>query len=289
MITGIIILLAAAIGTGIFFGIRAIARSRKARAQQKTLKWVICIEDATEVEEIASYYSLRLNRTAYAYEYGRDPLDDHERQAAAERKFADAKRQVASRRVKQKLGDSPEPYHVAAACLAVHNDKLDASLALTIEESELGALFVEAMSLTLDMVRQGDMVAMNGYKDAMADTRGIQHLCAKYGVPTPTYPGDWDDLVVKFIDNPSVEDFKNTPRLPVSAVRSMAGTAVVINDLKLAKLVLAYCLVQQVGYEAKSRQVIWPFRDAIGDVLLAELIKLVTQHKRTSSKRHTLR
>lgn len=81
----------------------------------------------------------------------------------------------------------------------------------------------------------------------------------------------------------------------------MAREALRTHSIKVAKLVLVYRQVEReeygeavygtnhgfygTGYASggHSKQVLNPFRDAIGDVLLAELIKMVDAHERTTT------
>ncbi len=94
-------------------------------------------------------------------------------------------------------------------------------------------------------------------------------------------PDDWDDLVVELLENPSIYDFGLRADIEPGSVRMMAAEALRTRSLKLGKLVLAYCSIREDVYgdsnrhAGRSRQIVWPYRGEIGDVLLAEVTKMV--------------
>lgn len=96
------------------------------------------------------------------------------------------------------------------------------------------------------------------------------------------FPDNWDDLVTDLLETPSIFDYMFIQRQPApGAVRLLAAEALDKRSLKLGKQVLAFCsqreeVMGDSGYRGgKSRQIIWPYRQEIGDVLLAEVTKMV--------------
>lgn len=116
--------------------------------------------------------------------------------------------------------------------------------------------FIELAKLTLDVYdQQYEEITRERYED----------------------PEDWDDLVVRFHENPKITDFRwvNEKQSP-GAVRHMAARALEQRSLKEAQIVLAFCSLSDTYYSGRhTYQKYWPWRDEIGNVLLAELTKMV--------------
>ena len=88
------------------------------------------------------------------------------------------------------------------------------------------------------------------------------------------FPEDWDDMMVRYIENPSVGDFRVTHmEIADGECRLMAAEALRVENLFLGKVVLAFCSESHWDYHAQSHTYHW--RDEIGHVLLAEVTKMV--------------
>lgn len=282
------------IALAVWAGRRAYKERVTTKAEQPTLEWVINVEKATSDDDIVAV------KRFYVDTYrGQRHLRDTAREGAACQKFDDANRRVKSRQLGKELMGTPND--TAMGILRLCTNGLDSQLAFGVDESELPRLFQDALSAMMNDVRQNrSLTALYGYK-AILDDYGLGAACTKMAIAQPTYPADWDDLVVSMMPSPTVSDFKNVGDKAVGEVQLMAGEALRTHSIKVAKLVLAYCQVEReeygeavhgtsygfygTGYTSggRSKQVLNPFRDAIGDVLLAELIKMVDAHERTAT------
>lgn len=88
------------------------------------------------------------------------------------------------------------------------------------------------------------------------------------------FPPDWNDMVARYIESPSVHDFIGVGGdQELGRLRLMAAEALRDRSLTNAKIVLAKA--DQPSYSYKGAK--YPGRDEVGPVLLAELAKLVKQ------------
>ena len=262
------------------------------KAEAFTLHWVERVERATTDEQIVACGSLYLNDRIHAH------LTDKVRERAAESKYQAAANRAQTAKLAQEAHSASAP-DLAYLCIDYHTSHkmLDTEAIFGIPSDELGQLFTDVIAQTLEDAHNGSLMALHGYAQVMSHYY-LQKFCDNYGAPLPTYPADWDDIVVQLVETPSVSDFKNTPDQSIGQVQMKAAMALRTHDLKTAKLVLAYCLVEReeygnsvsgYGYSygyvsgGRSKQVIWPFRDAIGDVLLADLINMVEAGTHASS------
>ncbi|OVE79266.1 hypothetical protein BVY00_00900 [bacterium G20] len=94
------------------------------------------------------------------------------------------------------------------------------------------------------------------------------------GVEKLAYPTDWNDLVARHYDTPAISTFRNLPDRGPGDVRLLAAEAIRTNDFTQAQIALAYCNCDQ------------HYRLTAGDILTAELAKLVMRHRaRRTSRR----
>lgn len=251
---------------------------RQRKAEASVLEWVKRVEKATTDAEI-----VRSSKPYVSTYDGNKHLADTARESAAVARYEQAVVRVKTAEFVQAVRAGGEPSDIASLCLAVFafTPKLDTMPIFGIPAEELGQLFSDAMTKTETRARQGYPLALHGYTYVMGK-RNLHSFCEAYGITPPVYPADWDDIVVRFIETPAVEDFKNTPDQSIGQVQMKAAKSLRTNDVKMAKLVLAYCMVERevlgdYGYASsgRSRQVYHPFRDAIGDVMLNNLIVLV--------------
>ena len=95
----------------------------------------------------------------------------------------------------------------------------------------------------------------------------VDNELRKIGVRDFAYPDDWNDLVARFRDTPSISAFRGLPERGPGDVRLLADEAVESDDLTNAQIALAYC-------NSESR-----YREAVGDVLTAQLARVVNRHR----------
>jgi hypothetical protein len=92
---------------------------------------------------------------------------------------------------------------------------------------------------------------------------GWRNLRLVAGIKDLPYPDNWNDLVARHYGTPPFELFIGQPERGMGDVRLLAAEAIRTGDLALAQIALAYCNKNKT------------YRAAVGDVLLAELAKLV--------------
>ncbi len=113
--------------------------------------------------------------------------------------------------------------------------------------------------------------ARSGNREEFLQLRAFFATRKEYHLRKPIHgkPKDWAELVVRYLDNPDLSDFKEGNRwysheMPQKGeLRLVAAEAIRIESLLQCQEVLAYC-----NYNSK-------FRKEVGDRLLAELAKLV--------------
>lgn len=81
------------------------------------------------------------------------------------------------------------------------------------------------------------------------------------------YPDDWNDLLARHYATPAIESFRDVPDWGPGDVRLLAAQAVDSDDLTNAQIALAFCNCHR------------NYREAVGDVLTAELAKIVNRHR----------
>lgn len=116
---------------------------------------------------------------------------------------------------------------LARLCINFYEDyrSLDADAIFKVPSNELGRLFTDAAEANAcGSARSGDVLALYSYKRVMSNSY-MRRFCDQYDVPYPTYPSDWDDIVVRYIETPSVSDFKNIPEQTVGQVQMLAARA----------------------------------------------------------------
>lgn len=159
---------------------------------------------------------------------------------------------------------------------------------LGLTDDEVGWRVVELMLEELSAAREGDASALLRFLNFRTVNRidnensSILYFLNEKQKASLAIPGDWDDLVTELLETPSIHDFQLIQRQPApGAIRLLAAKALDERSLKLGKIVLAFCSVREdvmgtSGYRGgQSRQAVWPYRQEIGDVLLAEVTKMV--------------
>ena len=284
----LIVLTIAGIGYGLY---KWYATSEQAEAEEYALDWVERVEQAKTDEDLVAIGGLHLDR----YSNHRH-LSDKAREHAATLKYLAATKRIKTAELAAEAY-AADASDLACLCISYYKDywSLDPEAIFEVPRDELGRLFTDAMAQTLIDARSGDVLALYSYKRVMNNSY-TQHFCDRYDLPYPTYPTDWDDIVVRYVETPSVSDFKNIPEQTVGQVQMLAARATRTNDTKLAKLVLAYCRAEYDRYGQTideewgqghstyiREQSTWPFRDAIGSVMLDRLIRLVESANHTTS------
>lgn len=149
------------------------------------------------------------------------------------------------------------------------------------------AAFQADIDAIMPQVRLGDTIAMHGFTRIM-DSDRLGKFCHDHAIVRPQFPPNWDNWVVERIPSPIVKDFRNTPELSPGEVRLLAAEALRLRTSdphmarKLAKLALAYCLVErevlgESDYRShgRSKQVINPYLVQVTDQLASQLIVMV--------------
>lgn len=160
---------------------------------------------------------------------------------------------------------------------------------LGLTDDEVGGRVVELILEELSAAREGDASALL----RILNFRTVYRIDNEYASnlyflndeqkASLAIPSDWDDLVTELLETPSIHDFQLIQRQPApGAIRLLAAQALDERSLKLGKIVLAFCsrredVMGDGGYRnsGRSRQAVWPYRQEIGDVLLAEVTKMV--------------
>lgn len=276
-----------AVSVAVLFGLVVIYRPRHSD-QKRAREWVKSVEKAKTIENVVGYGPLKIDTRT-----NQKPLANAKRQHVAEAKFADAWKQFKTSEFAEAHRAATEPADVAKLCLDVFGQRahVDAEAVFGIPESRLGLLFREAMGNTLTQARRRNIAALEDYMRVVDDPR-LQEFCSTYKVKPPVYPRDWNDIVMESVDHPSLYHFKGIRRLPLDGAEILAAKALIDRDLKMAKLLLAYCKEQQCehnqagdGKPAKdcSCKRDYPYRDAVGNHLWTELLMMLMRATRAST------
>lgn len=88
------------------------------------------------------------------------------------------------------------------------------------------------------------------------------------------YPSDWDELLVRFVMVPMLDQFKNSrTELAAGQIGPLAAEALAGRSLLKAKLVLAFCKKRDWSGDLSRHDYL--FRVELGSVLFADIQKLV--------------
>lgn len=261
------------------------AKAKRLKRQAPILKWVEAIEAAKTDEEIV--------KLGPADTHIYLSLDDIDRQNAANRKYAAALRRNQSRTFYQnKVQKVGQFYELAELCIEAFERELDLKIALALDETTqtAGELFGKSLRVVLRLAREGDLVALHAYSTVMRSMY-LNKFCKELEVTQPSFPADWNDIIAKFVKWPVVTDFYTPDALTIEQFVEIAERAVRTGSMTDAKMAFAYC--QKAGRDTKQ----WMdfgeddyaactvtvetdryfYREAIGPLLVAELIKLVGQ------------
>lgn len=279
---------------GILFAIAVVYMTRKWYLHDReryTRQWVERVESMND--DKALYHTVALRTFTGWEDFGHWPLRDQAREQAALRKLSEAceryetkireehaaalaiRYQEEARRRALEWAKLKTPWGRAEYCIQgcsfYHNDQVDTNIAYGTPREEMGALFTALMEDTLRQARSGNALALRGYMIVME--HGLRRqFCRDYEAGAWDYPTDWNDLVVTLIEAPVLSDFKHVPDWAVAEVGLRAAEALRTQDFKLAKLVLAHCNVARgMGHDRQ----LYPFRDAVGDVMLDQLHRMV--------------
>jgi hypothetical protein len=125
----------------------------------------------------------------------------------------------------------------------------------------------------LERARQGDAESFHAFKTYVFahrfDEDGYRYQASR------NYPTieDWNELLVRFVKKPVFADFQSVRTEYASGeVRLLAAEALRKGSLVKAQLVLALCDERRAR---RGGPTYFPWREEVGDVLLAELAKLV--------------
>jgi hypothetical protein len=153
-------------------------------------------------------------------------------------------------------------------------DHADASTEQLI--TELQGMVQKRYEQLLGLVREQDQQGGQAFSQLSVlidDTRGEHKTLITAGVKRLPYPDDWNELVARYVANPGVWDFCIPQSFAEGEMRLLAARALRENDVVNAKIVLAYC--KPYGSYSGSWKA---WRKELGDMLIADLSKLVDQH-----------
>ncbi len=146
---------------------------------------------------------------------------------------------------------------------------------------QVNANAVAKADLLLDRARKGDrqsFIELMTFAPEYSASSGLNWLDFYSGQTGKPYeaPKDWNKLVVRYFENPSLDDFRNISanRLTPGDCRLMAASALQEESLVLGQIVLALCKIgnNDSSYRPSTS---FPWRDEIGAVLLADVTKMV--------------
>ncbi len=235
----------------------------------------------THHELTDSYYTRRIVNDGFA-----GYVEARSLYVAAERRKEDRKEINAFNTRRKRAVGADE----AVVLLAFkHNESRLFEIATGMSVEQTGELIVELLLADLELARAGDANALRRFLSFRRDqSKNVLGVYAPYSWlearwDDMAFPEEWNDMVTEMIESPSLRDFEGVSHEPQPGiVRQMAAQALQERSLYLGKVVLAYCSVTEdvlgdIGYKSngRSRQRIWPYKQEIGDVLLADVTKMV--------------
>ncbi|MEO5949306.1 MAG: hypothetical protein ABIP74_02800 [Candidatus Saccharimonas sp.] len=242
---------------------------------RKVMAWVDAVEACTDIHRLA-----KMAATGASYmESARVPSTDYlMRCYVALQKCRDARDMIDGARnvelVRKKIAEEMLPSNKAEILLYAATD--DPRLIDSFGKETFAKLFYGELDKALLRGRSGDLVELEGYHSLMTHKNlSVLDALEEYvRQEMQVLPGDWDDLLITLYDDPPVHMFDKYAWLSRQEVRRLAGQAVVQNDFMKAKVVLAYCLQDDPELDKDSK-----YREVIGDMLMAELICLVSERE----------
>lgn len=119
----------------------------------------------------------------------------------------------------------------------------------------------------------------------MRDPR-LQRFCKRYKISLPADPDDWDDIVIRAVEFPTLDMLRNTRGHTKVEVLVMSRTAIATNDVGMAKRALAYLAEKQCEHNlagdgnptiectcSDTR----PFREYVGESLWNRLNDMIAE------------
>lgn len=149
--------------------------------------------------------------------------------------------------------------------------------------SQLRAVTLLITDNLLAKIRAGERKAFNALRELITDSYSRRNSSPFFNYTRQLfkYPEDWDALVVRYLATPNIDDFKNIKKEPAKGeVRLMAATALREQSLLKGQIVLAFCSSEstEITYsrnQTSTSRRYWVHRDEVGDVLLADVTKMV--------------
>lgn len=157
--------------------------------------------------------------------------------------------------------------------LKAYCNSINLTAAFDESEAEVGKRFMNDMAVTFELFySEGDLDAMEYYWEIFDDYL-LEEFCQEYGVtPVPTLPNNWDTLVDWNVPEPEPDLYVCSKTLTPQGIQTLAGQAIATRDALLAKRVLVLSLIEDFN---SAGDVIYPYRDALGDHMLFVLQMLV--------------
>lgn len=260
----------------IFLGIKkrkkSTAKKREAQAKHQAdltfvNNWISRVEHAGNDKELFEIEEL-------PYEY-RKHFEGSRLKAAREKHFKASISygcEEESQRVASAIRDLEDPAALVRAKINLVRkpDKRALEILNTAVESlekEIRQWFEDA----LEAARSGDknqFFAICNFMEEEPATRSSKGISFDY-------PDDWFDLVAQNVENPNIKDFAilNTD-VEDGSIRQLAAEAIRDRSLTKAKIALAFCAISKYHYKHPKT---FPHRDEIGDVMMADLAKMVAE------------
>jgi len=230
------------------------------------VKMELCDEDATLAEcRLMSRFSSRVPFLLH----GETLWRFH----AALSKGEDAKERQNARELAVKIAEESSPGEMAKLILS--GVYYDPQLVAGIDDMEYADLFFYAMAQCLALGRVGLTYELLLYHEIVTVTdRRRKILEDRLSKEPLTLPEDWDDIVLEQFDNPSIKLLDQHACLTREEVRSLAGRAVTLRDVSMAKVVLAYCV-----HDDDTLPESFEYREVIGDSIMGDLIRIVADRQ----------
>lgn len=265
MNVGTIILFVALASAGLmllFWSFRNWRQRRKERiavdAERPYIEWAMAVTGAKTDEEILSQDPMWAD--------GGDKVVSNRRFHDRARKlYAAAQRRDMSRKLAEEL-KSADDARLAFGIIDADSPDIDSEIEIGVAEQDVPGLFLAHLQDMLAKALSGSRESLEHYIHVV-DAERTQAFCEKHGLNRPDFPENWDDLVTSLIPAPDVKHFRNVGKKSPGEVALIADEARQNGDLKVAKLVLAYC--------RQSKGCSYPYKVAVGELAYDELVRLV--------------
>ncbi len=230
--------------------------------------WIKTVMSMDSPEDIVAYGDTVLTELGWKWRtVNRDSIEGYDDGRA---RLAEAKYIVA-----YKAADEAQQIDLLSEML-YYGYKFPKQLDIGFAQADIAGMindYVDGFRARLVAGEDGSVQLFNELRHRYSLTRLMNH-----GVDL-SVTKDWNQLVAWVYETPSVQDFAgfNTEQVP-GWVRARAAEALRMRSLIDGKVVLAYCSIREETVRSQYRDSTksrWPYRNEIGDVLLADVAKMV--------------